>query len=201
MNYPENVQLLVLGGGIDNDGKLNDLSVERAQKAAQHICEVGATRAIFSGGTSWLEQHTESHDTEAEMMAEIAMDHGVSESLIICETRSTNTLTNIAYSREFLDDEEPVGIVTHKIHLPRAIKIARRLLDNQLTAITPSNNYPELRTHEFAAMRINDLLLAGIAQGDYEEAIRRNDTLQRIFQRTTQFLPKILAPGMHPKTK
>lgn len=199
MNSPEITQILVLGGGVDERGNLGYLSVERAQRAAQHIGEIGAERVIFSGGTSWLEAHDTAPRSEAEMMAELAIDLGVSEAIISCEVQSTNTLTNIAHSSELLT-EQAFGIVTHEFHMPRALRIARKLLGGNPEPITPETNYPGLRKHEFIASGISALILMGLGQGDCEEAIRRNDVMQLRMHKSKQRIPGFLSPGMKQKT-
>lgn len=197
---PEISQFLVLGGGIDENGNLGYLSVERAQRAAQFIGQVGADRVVFSGGTSWLETHETTPRSEAEMMAEIAVDLGVPESVVTCEDKSTNTLTNIALSRNLLDEQQPVGIVTHQFHVPRTLRIARRLLGSELLTITPSTNYPELMVHEVVASGMTELVLLGLQHGDWQEAIRRNNALQARVQNVKEFIPNVLLPNLGQKT-
>jgi len=193
-------QILVLGGGIDEEGKLDYLSVERAHRVAQYICEADIERVVFSGGTSWLENHEIAPKSEAEMMAEMAIDLGVPESIITCESKSTNTLTNIARSRELLDDEQPVGIVTHEFHMPRTLRIARKLLVSKPEPITTETDYPELRSHEIVASSISTFILLGLEHGDCDEAIRRNDTLQTRIHRFKDYVPGFLRPGLQQKS-
>lgn len=195
MHNPEISQILVLGGGVDEEGKLDYLSVERAQRASRCTREADIERIVFSGGTSWLENHEITPRSEAEMMAEMAIDLGVPESIVTCEDTSTNTLTNIALSRKFLDDEKAVGIVTHEFHMPRSLRIARKLLASTPEPITPENNYPELRSHEIIAAGISAVILLGLRQDDCEEAVRRNDALQARMHRSKAYVPSILRPS------
>lgn len=196
MTQPEISQILVLGGGIATDGSLGFLSVERAQRAAHLLEFTEVERVVFSGGTSWLEEHADAPRSEAEMMAELAVELGVPESVIECEDESTNTLTNIARSRRLLDEAQPVGIVTHRFHMPRTLRIARKLLSDRPVPISPDKNYPELRTHEFIASGISAIILFGLEQGDCDEAIRRNDSLQERLHKSREHIPSFLRPGL-----
>lgn len=200
MSITEIPQILVLGGGIAENGELGFLSIERAQRAAQYIGQVGANRVVFSGGTSWLENHDVTPRSEAEMMAELAVELGIPESVVAYEATSTNTLTNIALSQDLLDDEQPVGIITHRFHMPRTLRIARKLLDSDPYPITPSTNYPELMIHEIAASGMSTLVLLGLRHGDCQEAVRRNNVLQSRLHKVKEFIPNVLAPGLDQKT-
>ncbi len=200
MSITEIPQILVLGGGIAENGELGFLSIERAQRAAQYVGQVGANRVIFSGGTSWLETHDMAPRSEAEMMAEMAVELGIPESVVEYEDTSTNTLTYSALSQDLLDDEQPVGIITHQFHMPRTLRIARKLLDSDPYPITPSTNYPKLMAHEIVASGMSSLVLLGLRHGDCQEAIRRNDILQSRLHKIKDFIPNVLAPGLDQKS-
>ncbi len=200
MSSPELSQFLVLGGGINENGDLGYLSIERAQRVAQYVGQVGANRVVFSGGTSWLETHDSTPRSEAEMMAEMAIDLGLPESIVECEDTSTNTLANIALSHDLLDDEQPVGIITHRFHMPRTLRIARKLLHSDPYPITPGTDYPELMVHEIIASGMSTLVLLGLRNGDCQEAIRRNNALQARLHKTKEFIPNVLAPGLAKKS-
>ncbi len=65
-------------------------------------------------------------DTEAQAMKNLLMQLGVPAEAIVLEGRSRNTLENIAFVHQIVG-ADPVALVTSAYHMPRALRIARRI--------------------------------------------------------------------------
>ena len=94
--------IIVLGAGLV-DGNVSPLLAKRVDRAADFYKEQKKTapppKLIMSGGQGPNEPRP-----EAFAMAEYAIEKGVPESDIILESKSANTLQNMRFSKEILDD-------------------------------------------------------------------------------------------------
>jgi uncharacterized SAM-binding protein YcdF (DUF218 family) len=64
---------------------------------------------------------------EAQGMAAYLVQHGVAPERIMQESRSTNTVQNIAFSLELIGSTNyRIGIVTNNFHVFRAVRTARK---------------------------------------------------------------------------
>lgn len=85
-----------------------------------------APKVLFSGG---LGRNTKQMWTqsEAEIFAQVAIDHGVPEKDILLETESTNTGENILFTRRILEEngiDTTSLLVIHKPYMQRRVKAA-----------------------------------------------------------------------------
>ena len=95
---------------------------DRLWKAARLYHRGVAPRIIVSGGTfSSIEGEPQS---ESAVMRMFLKDLGVPNEAIIEESKSLNTMENVAFVRELVGDK-PVALVTSAFHMPRALRIAR----------------------------------------------------------------------------
>lgn len=132
---PQNADyIIVLGARVK--GTVPSLALQyRADAAAEYLKKNPRTVVIASGGQGPGEDMT-----EAEAISEILQNHGIDESRIIKESKSTNTIENITYSKELLPAHAKTGLIaTNDFHVYRSCLIARNLgLDAKgLSAKTP----------------------------------------------------------------
>ncbi|MCR4277853.1 MAG: YdcF family protein [Candidatus Berkelbacteria bacterium] len=86
--------IIVLGGGLNNDGTLNEKGRARVEKAVEILNANQSPRIIFSG--KWPRKWTTSPpSTEAAAMKKYAQKLGVNPKSILTEEKSTITDTNI----------------------------------------------------------------------------------------------------------
>ncbi|MEM8597736.1 MAG: YdcF family protein, partial [Pseudomonadota bacterium] len=111
--------LIVLGGGVDPDRRLNWVGRTRANTAATALAAERAGAVIFSG-TLNSEEHPEG---EAGLMRNHALNRGVDPSKLFVETDSRTTLENLRFSFSLADAQghERIAILTDAFHLPRAL--------------------------------------------------------------------------------
>lgn len=125
MDAPENEDcIIVLGGGLDrNTGEPLSTLAYRLDRAVGLFDEGYAPAIIVSGG-----QGADELISEAESMRNYLLRHGVPESAIIMEARSTTTRENMAFSKAIMDENgyESALIVTSDYHLWRAMQLADR---------------------------------------------------------------------------
>ncbi|GGD25986.1 YdcF family protein [Sinisalibacter lacisalsi] len=112
---------IVLGAAVWAGGVASPTLRRRAETAAAlyHAGKVGGIVATGGEGAH--------RPTEAEAVRDILTGLGVPENVIALETRSRNTLENIAFSRDLLPEGAKVVLVSDAWHLPRARLVARRL--------------------------------------------------------------------------
>ncbi|MFI4999259.1 MAG: YdcF family protein [Reyranellales bacterium] len=123
--------IIVMGGAIAPaeppllpDPDLSDAS-DRIWHAARLYHRGVAPRIIVSGG-SYAAQTGVKVATEADAMRRFLLDLGVPSEAIVEEGRSLNTIENVTFVRELVHDK-PVALVTSAYHMPRALRLARRL--------------------------------------------------------------------------
>lgn len=122
--------VVVLGGGHTPDGLgLTVRSQERVSRAARLFHEIQADHLICSGAHA-IGLDAAPPRTEAALMADLAITHGVPEATILLEERSLDTIGNIAVvGAELLPVLEPghVWLVTSDYHLRRVRHLVRRI--------------------------------------------------------------------------
>lgn len=123
--------IVLLGGGVSPatppamlTADLND-GADRIWFAAQLFHKGAAPRIIVSGGDVRSDDST-GNETEALATRRILVELGVPAQAIVLEGASRNTGENIAFVQAMVP-EEPVALVTSAYHMPRALRLARRL--------------------------------------------------------------------------
>lgn len=149
--------LIILGCGLRRDGTPSPLLRGRADRAlafAGKQREATGKEPIFvtSGG-----QGRDEVISESASMKRYLMEQGVPEDRIIEEDRSTDTLENMRFSKEKIDEVDPggrVAFVTTNYHVFRAGLCARRvkLRAQGLGASTKWYFWPNASVREFVGL-------------------------------------------------
>ncbi len=120
--------ILVLGAGLKNKTEPSLVLTGRLNAALKNINDYGNTSYIVvSGG-----QGNDEKISEAEAMKNYLVNHGVEESRIIMENKSTNTNENFKFSKEKIEEhskksinEVNVKIITTDFHSLRSSILAK----------------------------------------------------------------------------
>ena len=126
----ENV--ILLGGGIDKDGRLPKSVVTRVEKAAEYLKANPDSLCVVTGGTlKWLPY------PEAPELKNQLVKRGVAAERILVEDQAKDTIQNFQFSCKMLADYRGVGVeeilaaptvvVTSRFHLRRSERLARRM--------------------------------------------------------------------------
>jgi len=100
-------------------------SADRVWEAARLYHRGVAPRIIPTGGAYPAEGGVPAM-TEAEAMRIFLRDLGVPAEAIVEEAKARNTIQNIAFVRAMVGDK-PVALVTSASHMPRSMRLARRM--------------------------------------------------------------------------
>lgn len=131
INEPaENV--ILLGGGIDKDGRLPDSVITRVEKTAEYLSTNPDAICVVTGGTlKWLPY------PEAPELKNQLVKRGVAAERILVEDQALDTIQNFQFSCKMLADYRGVGVeeilaaptvvVTSRFHLRRSERLARRM--------------------------------------------------------------------------
>lgn len=116
--------LIVLGAGLYGETPSLVLT-ERLDAAVSYLQRNSVKKIIVSGG-----QGPGENISEAEAMKRYLVAHGIEESKILEEDKSTSTAENIELSKKILIDESSgkpfsTAIVTNDFHMFRAVLLAR----------------------------------------------------------------------------
>lgn len=117
--------MVILGCKVEPWGP-STLLQNRLDKALDYLEEHPDVKVVVSGG-----QGPDEPNTEAAVMAEYLMNHGISEQNIYLEDQSHSTQQNLQLTRQLLiqqelDTEDGVLIVSNGFHLTRARMLAER---------------------------------------------------------------------------
>ena len=126
----ENV--IILGGGIDKDGKLPKSVMSRVDKAAKYMNQHPDTICVVSGGTlKWLPF------AEAPELKNQLVNKGIAPERILVEDQAKDTIQNFQYSYKMLAEyrglsiqetlDMPTAVVTNYYHLRRSERLALRI--------------------------------------------------------------------------
>lgn len=130
--------LIVLGAGVR--GTVPSLILRnRLDKAHEYLTQHPSTRVIVTGGQGKGEDIT-----EALAMKSYLVDKGISVERLIMEDQATNTLENMAYSFEIIDElktDASITVVTTRFHLFRSKLIAKGL-EKEVSGLGAKNYWP-----------------------------------------------------------
>lgn len=113
--------VIVLGAQMKKNGPSRALQY-RLDAAIAYADENPDAVIIVSGG-----QGPDEHISEAQGMYDYLIEQGISPERIIKEDKSKNTVQNLVFSAEYLEeDKENVVIVSNNFHVFRAVKIAKK---------------------------------------------------------------------------
>ncbi|MDR1390543.1 MAG: YdcF family protein [Treponema sp.] len=122
-NQVENADyIILLGAGLN--GKNPSLTLTRRINTAIDYLKLNQnTKIIVSGGRGRDEDIS-----EAEVISNVLQNNGISAEHIVLEDKSRNTLENLKYSGEIINDyNKKVLIVSSEFHLFRAKSIAKKI--------------------------------------------------------------------------
>lgn len=141
--------IIVLGARVK--GTVPSLALqERIDSAAQYLIKNKNTIAIASGGKGPGEDISEAESIKNELLA-----HGIDESRILIEDRSTDTYENIGFSKKLIPQDAEKGLlVTNDFHIFRAKMIAANegLYLKGLPAKTPIQAVVKSYIREYLAL-------------------------------------------------
>jgi uncharacterized SAM-binding protein YcdF (DUF218 family) len=145
--------VIVLGAGLK--GRTPSLVLkERLDYAVDYLNRNTDAISIVSGGQGIGETIT-----EAEGMKRYLVDHGISESKIIKEEKSTSTFENMIFSKKLYEETigkklDKVMIITNDFHMFRSKHLARRagLEPYGISSRTPWYMYPNVLLREYLAV-------------------------------------------------
>ena len=126
----ENV--ILLGGGIDKDGKLPKSVMTRVEKTAEYLNKHSEAICVVTGGTlKWLPY------PEAPELKNQLVNKGVAPERILVEDQAKDTIQNFQFSCKMLAEykgqsiqevlQTPTAVVTSRFHLRRSERLARRM--------------------------------------------------------------------------
>jgi uncharacterized SAM-binding protein YcdF (DUF218 family) len=122
--------IVVLGGGVtpasppDLDTPDLNEAADRVWHGARLYRQGLAARIIVSGGVQ--PTHARASQTEADAMRILLIELGVPSEVIVLEAASRNTGENLAFVRRMMG-EGRIALVTSAFHMPRALRLARRM--------------------------------------------------------------------------
>lgn len=147
---PAKVDYIILLGAKVN-GTTPSLSLQsRIDEAARFLIEHEKTMVIVSGG-----QGRDEDISEAKVMQQGLIEHGIDKNRMIVEEKSTSTYENIVFSKALLPSGLDTGLlVTNDYHLYRALLIARKegLNVSGLPAKTPLITVVKSYVREYLAI-------------------------------------------------
>ncbi len=133
---------IVLGAAVWGD-RPSPVFEERIRHAIQLYQHEQIEAIIFTGGKGLDDQLT-----EAEVARRYALDRGVADSDIACETDSRVTYQNLRGAQSIVEAQswETVLIISDPLHMRRAMTMARDLGLPAYPAPTPTSRYQSWRT-------------------------------------------------------
>ncbi|MCI8596849.1 MAG: YdcF family protein [Lachnospiraceae bacterium] len=141
--------LIVLGAQVKGT-RVSRALRQRLDQAVLYLREHEDTIVIVSGGQGQGEDVS-----EAEAMETYLVKAGIVKERIRREDKSVNTMQNISYSRELIEEEDAsVGIVSNDFHIFRAVHIAKAQGINARGVPAPSSlgMYPHYMVREAFAV-------------------------------------------------
>jgi uncharacterized SAM-binding protein YcdF (DUF218 family) len=120
LEAPKNADyIIVLGARVK--GTVPSLALQfRIDHAAEYLKKNPDTIVIASGGKGPGEDISEAESIKNELI-----DHGINESRILLEDKSTTTYENIGFSKKLIPKNAEIGlVVTNDFHIFRAKMIA-----------------------------------------------------------------------------
>lgn len=130
----EKTVILVYGAGLE--GEKPGKALQKRLDTALELYEASGGEIIVSGGQGDNEVRP-----EAEAMKEYLVEKGVPEKKVIEEDRSRNTIQNIQYSFEIIDEngfeDYTVVSVSNAFHIPRIILLCEKYGKESVPALAP----------------------------------------------------------------
>lgn len=112
--------IVVLGAQVHSYGPCRSLAY-RLDAAQKYLEENPGCICIVSGG-----QGDNEPDTEAAIMKEYLVKKGINPDRIIEEGKSTSTYENLTFSKQWIKEDDHVGISTSNFHVYRSVLLAKK---------------------------------------------------------------------------
>lgn len=118
-------RVVVLGGGTSNvpdlplTSRLSDASLHRLLEGIRVWRQTQAAKLVLSGGVLFDSK------SEAELMAELAIELGVPEAALELDRQSQDTAEQALWLQQRLPDRQPFLLVTSASHMTRALSWIR----------------------------------------------------------------------------
>ena len=163
--------VILLGGGIDKNGKLPDSVLCRVNRTAGYMNAHKNTICVVTGGTLHFLPYAEAPEIKRQLVAA-----GIAENRILIEENALDTIQNFKYSTAILCKHEnktteqilqsKIAVVTSDFHLRRAERLAARMGFTNISGIaapTPALKVPHSYLREIGAyIKLNvRILLTG----------------------------------------
>lgn len=163
--------VILLGGGIDKNGKLPDSVLNRVNRAASYMNAHKNTICVVTGGTLHFLPYPEAPEIKRQLVAA-----GIAEERILIEDKALDTIQNFKYSANLLCEHQnislsellqsKIAVVTNDFHLRRAERLATRMGFTHICGIsapTPAFKIPHSYLREIGAyIKLNlRILLTG----------------------------------------
>jgi uncharacterized SAM-binding protein YcdF (DUF218 family) len=182
MSAPSNIGVepfvVVLGGGMTNDGKSGQATKLRAL-AAVKLAKANPSWTFILSGDGRVHP-TQSVLTEAECMAEIFEAHGIDRSRLLLEDESRDTIGNaVLVAARYLRHLQPrrLYVVTSPFHAARALLLFRGVLGNdwniEVSTSSTTRGDAARRANEPGGMEWTHRFFTGITPGNLSASIAR----------------------------
>lgn len=150
---------IVLGAQVRGNIPSKTLDM-RIKAAAAYLKDNPNTKVICSGG-----QGSGELITEASAIKKGLMSLGIEEHRILLEEKSTNTVENLTFSMDIIDDNNAdIVIITSNFHSFRAVKLAKKLGFRDVSSANANElmvTTPQYYVREFFAV-IKDFLVGNL---------------------------------------
>ncbi len=163
--------VIVLGGGIDRNGKLPETVRRRVEKAAEYLELHPGAVAVVTGGTLKFLPYP-----EGPAIKRLLVEYGIAGERILLEDKALDTIQNFRNSCGVLSEHEGISrqqvldsriaVVTSRFHLARAERLAARMGFSDVSGLAssiPAVYVPHLYLREVCAyLKLNlRILLTG----------------------------------------
>lgn len=128
----ETEYVVILGGGIKQNGTITQMPRERLVSAAEFLKAHPESKAVVTGGKLPFVNHAEAPELAKELIK-----LGISAERILIEDQAQDTIENFKYSARLIAEDKgcslkevldmPITVVTSSFHLNRAEILARRI--------------------------------------------------------------------------
>lgn len=125
--------IMILAGGIRQDGQLPSFSKQRVLKGIELFHAKYAQRILMSGRWSGKRQSIPPV-TEAAAMVEYARKHTIPKSALYAEELSTSTHENVLFSKKYFFEKyhwNKILVVTSDLHMKRTKLVFNRILGKE----------------------------------------------------------------------
>lgn len=118
-----NDYVVILGAKVKPGGIPSQSLKNRLDAAVDYLQKYPSVKAIVTGG-----QGADEDRTEASVMADYLIEHGIAEDRVLLEDQSTTTYENLLFAKKLLpENTTSITIISNDFHLKRATILARKL--------------------------------------------------------------------------